>query len=172
MTKKCLLMTAFCLLLFACGSDQTSTNTSLQLTAQAKLFATPGFNSPTPQNPNVTAISFNLVEKLQAQGITVSSNGLYTTFTSIMQISGNSLIVNQEGLIFYEFPDSASANAIYISPDGGTYRNSNGATISIGFAKIGPHVYRKDNVIVLYVDENQTIKNALIAVMGNQIAGI
>lgn len=164
------LIFAFCFLLSACGSDKEASIVSPSPTTFANPTTTVAV--PPSQNSPVTPTPFNLIQKLQAQGINVASAGTDYDFTMVTQVDGNRLMVNGEYLTFFEFPNAEAANVIYVSPEGATFRNVKGATVNFSPAKIGPHVYKKDNLIVLYVGNDQTLLDALKVVMGNQIAGV
>lgn len=165
MTKMFLLIVAFCLILTACGAAPTN-NPAVKPTPEKFYTSTTGIT------PVLSPDLFDLPGKLQAQGLSVSPSGTTSTFSSVFHVSGYSLKVNEEYLVYYPFPDSASLKTIYISPEGATLRNKDGAYLSFSPVKIGPHVYIKDNLFVLYIGDNQTIINALQAVLGSQVAGM
>ncbi len=173
MTKLNLALLVFMgLLLSACGPDSPTIESNAQPTPTIPVTYDPKMPDRTNQIPLITQAGTELIEKLKGQGISISYRGLDDSFTLVTQVRATIFQVNQDTISFFEFPDSEAAKAIIVTPEGATLRNSKGATIAYSPAKIGPHVYRKDNIVVLYIGSDEAVIKALSAIMGNQIAGV
>lgn len=116
----------------------------------------------TPQKPLDLP---GLISALQRAGATVEKGDeVHQPFFSV---EGRILRVNGEDVQVFPYRDEASAQreASLVSADGGTI----GTT---AVAWMGPpHFYRKGLLIVLYVGNTASVKDALQSVLGPQFAG-
>ncbi|MCA1566001.1 MAG: hypothetical protein LC803_10265 [Acidobacteria bacterium] len=82
-------------------------------------------------------------------------------------VEGQGINVNGENVqvFVYASESAAKAEAIRVSPDGGSV----GTSMMSWMAP--PHFYRKGELIVLYVGSEQAVIDALVAVLGAQFAG-
>lgn len=106
-----------------------------------------------------------LIKALQQAGATVEKGDeVHQPFFSV---EGRILQVNREDVQVFSYRDEASARreASLVSADGGTI----GTT---AVAWMGPpHFYRKGLLIVLYVGNTASVKDALESALGPQFAG-
>ena len=81
-------------------------------------------------------------------------------------VPGQIIVVNGEDVQVFEYPDSTDAEveAAQISPDASSVGTSMASWVGT------PHFYTQDYLIVLYVGENDSVKSALVDVLGEPIA--
>ena len=110
--------------------------------------------------------SFGIVNILRASGNKVRVIG--TAERPFIPVKGKTLTVNEQQVEIYEFDsqEDTDATADGINPDG-TPKSPQGAPAFQGT----PHYYRTDKVLVLYVGDDPTTKQALETALGSQIAG-
>ena len=91
-------------------------------------------------------------------------------------IEGKGLAVNDGIIHVFAFPDPATADteASYVSDDGWTIRvpqdgGRTGTTIYEWVAT--PHYYKKAELIVLYIGDDEVVIDTLVEVVGPQFAG-
>jgi hypothetical protein len=126
-----------------------------------------GSNQPRPGkshgSPVTDAASF--VNRLRAVGLDVEPGG--EVEQPFFSITGTMIKVHGEDVQIFQYPNTAAADAqaAPISPDGS----------AVGTAKpfwVGlPHFYKNGTLLVLYVGDNDTVLQALEAVLGPQFAG-
>ena len=77
------------------------------------------------------------------------------------------LVVDEADLQVYQYStsDAAAADAAKISPSGSPI-----GTFMPNWMR-PPHIYRKDNLILIYLGDNTRVRSALAAQAGPQIAG-
>ena len=82
-------------------------------------------------------------------------------------VSARVLVVDEADLQVYEYPTSAAAgaDAAKISPSGSPIGTSMPNWMR------PPHIYRQDNLILIYLGDNPRVRAALEAQAGRQIAG-
>lgn len=121
--------------------------------------------SPTASQDAAVTSHDSLVDRLEAAGTTVESNGeVEQVFFSV---GGQIIKVNGEDVQVFEFADAETAEqeAGQIAPDGTS------ATTTMITWIATPHFYRADKVIVLYVGDNQAVLDLLNSILGEQFAG-
>lgn len=90
----------------------------------------------------------------------------------ILQGQRKWLTINDEeniSVYLYENSQKMEEDASYIN-EGGTSYTNDGKNVEISWVSY-PHFYKKGNIIVLYVGENQEIINTLEVIIGLQFAG-
>lgn len=90
----------------------------------------------------------------------------------ILQGQRKWLTINDEeniSVYLYENSQKMEEDASYINEGGSSYTNG-GKNVEISWVSY-PHFYKKGNIIVLYVGENQEIINTLEVIIGLQFAG-
>ena len=75
--------------------------------------------------------------------------------------------IEGEGIQVFQYPDAAAAQAqaALVSPDGRQVGSSKPRWVS------PPHFYKKANLLILYLGEDEKILKLLDAVLGPQFAG-
>jgi hypothetical protein len=89
----------------------------------------------------------------------------------VFSVVGKTIEVNEERISVYEFlnKERAEAEAALVSPDGFSIAREQGVR-HINWLDT-PHFYRRDRVIVIYVNGNAKVRDWLEAFMGPQFAG-
>ena len=123
----------------------------------------------TPAGPSGSMSADSLRRDLQAQGLTVTSNGTapadaFPFFT----VRATRLMVGSEAVNVFEYATAALAagDAAKVAPSGSPIGTSQVSWIS------PPRFYRKDRLIVLYVGTDLTVARALESVLGKPFAGV
>jgi hypothetical protein len=129
----------------------------------ADFIARIGTESDSPEADNKDGLAA-FIDALQLAGQTVEIAG--PVDQPFFSVSGQIIVVNGEDVQVFEYPESAAAEveAAQISPDA-----SSVGTRMISWAAT-PHIYTKDHLIVLYVGENDSVKSALVDVLGEPTA--
>ena len=137
--------------------------------------------SPTPAPPPTSSVRADkasdlgtLVALLQETGLSVNIEPQSTEF--LFSVDGKAVAVNDQVIEVFEYPylASAEADAARVSPDGTKITEKSadsGRVASDFFWHAPPHFYRSGTLIVLYVGDDATIKEALEEVVGPQFAG-
>ncbi|HUU64292.1 MAG TPA: hypothetical protein VMX96_10320 [Dehalococcoidia bacterium] len=129
-------------------------------------------STPTPTTtttPTVTAY-ISLIDNLREAGATVVDTGGVIQQPCI-SVDGKAITVNGSYVQVFEYEDAAAADteAALISPTGSPI-NNNGQICFISWIA-RPHFYKASNLIVLYVGDNQAVRDVLETVLGPQFAG-
>lgn len=121
-------------------------------------------NPGTRTSPSQSSVA-SLTSALGARGLDVKpADRIRQPFFSV---PATVFTVDGDDLQVYEYPSSAAAasDAAKISPSG----------TSVGTAMVNwmqrPHVFRRDNLIVIYIGNSAKVRQALAAELGPQIAG-
>jgi hypothetical protein len=106
----------------------------------------------------------SLLASLRASGAEVAIGGSITQ--PFFNVEGQTIAVNGADVQVFVYPTEAEATAAAseISPDGG----STATTMITWMAS--PHFYQADNLIVLYVGDDDSITSLLTSVLGEQFA--
>lgn len=129
--------------------------------------ANPGI-SRHPQKAGATAGTLsvrNLVDALRAAGATVQPEGRVDQ--PFFVVPANTITVNGEGVQIFQYPaaSAADAQAATVSRDGSQVGTSKPFWIG------PPHFYKKANLLVLYLGDDEKVLDILQKVLGPQFAG-
>jgi len=107
----------------------------------------------------------NLVDALRAAGATVQPEG--SVGQSFFAVPAKTFTVDGEGVQVFEYPRAAAADAqaATVSRDGSQVGTSKPFWIG------PPHFYKKANLLVLYLGEDEKVLRLLRNVLGPQFAG-
>ena len=121
--------------------------------------ADPRISRATPQNAE------SIGAALRDAGLHVRAAD--TISQPFFSVPGHVLVVEADDLQVYEYrsSDAAAADAAKISPSGSPIGTSMPNWMR------PPHIYRKDNVILIYLGENPRVRSTLESQEGSQIAG-
>lgn len=157
MNKKCMMIIFVVLMLMGCGTTKKA-NESVTSKADvvSKEYILDQMKEIFEQSGNT--FSFKEVDKSILDGERV-----------------NITLNDQENmqLFIYESSDKASEDAKRISADGFSYtkiEGDNGITSNVDWID-APHFYKTNNIILLYLGNDETILNRLSDSFGEQIAG-
>lgn len=90
---------------------------------------------------------------------------------SFFSVERQYILIGEDIISFYEYETNEAMEADAACVDrGGCSINVPGRSVCISWASL-PHFYKKDNVIVNYVGENEQILNFLEANYGKEFAG-
>jgi hypothetical protein len=106
-----------------------------------------------------------LIDALHAQGLDAKAGDpLEQPFFSV---AGHFINFNEESLQVFEYKsaEAMERDAALVDPDGGSI----GTTMVTWVA--APHFYKKGQVIVLYVGDNQELSKMFESILGPQFAG-
>ena len=120
---------------------------------------------PEPMPDGTVTDYASLVDKLRSTGATVNPAGEVSQ--PFFSVKGSVINVNGGDVQVFEYQDAtkAESEAAQVSPDG----SSTGTTIISWVAP--PHFYKTGKLIVLYVGDNQMVKDTLDDTLGSQFAG-
>jgi hypothetical protein len=107
----------------------------------------------------------NLIDALRAAGGEVESEGAIEQ--PFFAVPARAIIVNGEGVQVFEYPHAAvaDAQAATVSRDGSQVGTSKPFWIG------APHFYKKANILVLYLGDDEKVLKLLQNVLGQQFAG-
>lgn len=107
----------------------------------------------------------NLVDALRAAGGTVQSDG--SVDQPFFAVPAKTINVDGEGVQVFEYPRAAAADAqaATVSRDGSQVGTSKPFWIG------PPHFYKKANLLVLYLGDDEKVLKLLQNVLGQQFAG-
>jgi hypothetical protein len=107
----------------------------------------------------------NLVDALRAAGATVKQEG--PVEQPFFAVPARAINVNGEGVQVFEYPHAvaADAQAATVSRDGSQVGASKPFWIG------APHFYKKANLLVLYLGDDEKVLKLLQSVLGQQFAG-
>ena len=105
------------------------------------------------------------MDALVSVGATVGQEG--EVEQPFFSVPGLVIMVNSETVQVFEYLDAvqADAEAAQVAPDGSTVGTSMASWVG------PPHFYRAEQLIVLYVGENQSVIESIETVLGPQFAG-
>ena len=134
-------------------------------------------STPTPTTTTTTTVTdyISLIDNLREAGATVIDTGIVTQDTCF-SVDIKVITVNGSNVQIFEYEDAAAADteASLISPDGFSKEvhtlNDYSQICEYGWIA-SPHFYKAGNLIVLYVGENQAVRDVLETVLGPEFAG-
>lgn len=144
---------SICLLFLAVGSATCGGDFSAAKQAQGQSLASPVTDQA------------SLISKLRAAGASVEVVG--EVDQPFLSVTGTMIKVHGEDVQVFQYANAAAADAeaAPISRDG----------TAVGTRKIhwigSPHFFKQGRVLVLYVGNDEKVKNTLEAVLGRQFAG-
>ena len=106
-----------------------------------------------------------LMQALRAAGARVKAEETVTQ--PFFSMPARLVSIEGEGIQVFQYPDAASAQAqaALVSPDGRQVGTSKPRWVS------PPHFYKKANLLILYLGEDEKILKLLDSVLGPQFAG-
>ncbi len=128
--------------------------------------ATPTVGTGAAGMPTIPVVDVSsLTEALRAAGVTIAQGG--PVEQSFFEVPGEILNINGADIQVFEFQtaEALEAAAAQVAEDGGSI-----GTNMVTWVE-SPHFYKAGRALVLYVGEDQTIRDLLEGVLGPQFAG-
>ena len=133
--------------------------------------------TPTPATTPIVTDYISLIDNLREAGAIVVDTGIVGQM-DCFSIDSRIITVNGSDVQVWEYEDAAAADteAVLISPDGSSIKitiNTDEQIFKICHYDwiASSHFYKASNLIVLYVGENQAVRDVLETVLGLQFAG-